>query len=502
MGNKAATGKNSERSHPAPPASFDYVLASQSAGGRIPAAIAPGGGRTLIDGQKMRNNWARVPIRQQIATCRRVAELNWFASGVLRLRLNVSLSGFALKMPRKTGKPGVETLNATLQQVETEAGAYDVAALANDIAWEDLVASNVVALWRKGQRHPMVTILDGEQLEYRSCGGLERITLSLSQDKIMANDQGNRDHYIEALGARWYAAACKGGSMTILRGQDQDWEFEVMAQGKRRGVFCAPELVSLLDDLDWIELMKVGDWNLGWFRKDVLRLIRKGYAVTVGQGAGVNSVNITKKDIDALGKGMSSLDGNANIPLNHDVQIDYLTLDPTSFDPKQMESCIERLLFWGGIEAVALFGSFSQQNGAAPSLMRNARVNVFTRRARIEAFLRRIFSHQEFEGILPAGATFRWSVKCLYSIAEIMEIVRGTADGTASPQTRRDMLDLDDEIESQLHEEAHAHRKAYVPPFETRQALVAPLFPDEFGQARSTPEQEDGTPGPPPSTDR
>ena len=48
----------------------------------------------------------------------------------------------------------------------------------------------------------------------------------------------------------------KGGDVTIIKGVDKFWDFEVMTTGKRRGVFCIPETVfESLPIYDWHPLM-------------------------------------------------------------------------------------------------------------------------------------------------------------------------------------------------------------------------------------------------------
>ena len=466
----------------APPAqiaaSFDYIL-PRSGGAKQPVWLSPTNGQTMIDVQKGRNNYYKMAGATQAAICRRFVEGNWFLRSVLPMRHASTIDGFDAR-----DKNGVSM-----------AGQYDFYSLAADILHEELNTSNVVCLWRKGEPLPPVTVLDMEIVEYGSIAGIERIVVTYPKDEAMAKDvkdnPENAADYQDRLGEKVYLAYLKGGKVTFVKDREEDeWDFEVMVGGKRRGVFTMPELVSILADLDYLELMGVGDWNLAWFRKDVIRLIKKGYKVTNGQGAGVNGVDITPRDIKQLGEGTAKINGSSTVPANHDTDWSYLTVAPENFDPKQVESVIDRLMQFGGIEAVVLLGSFSQQNGAAPSLMRNARTLAFARRDRIENLLRRIFAADEFRKLnwgaratktQPLPIKFHWSVKSLYSIAELVEMVGGTNDGTASTQTRREWLDLDNEQEAERLKSEHADRTGYAPPFEAGQALLPAMFPDELG---------------------
>lgn len=423
----------------------------------LPVWLAAGGaGRTMIDAQKGRRNYHRMTRREQGALCRRAAGTNWFLRPVLGLRQAATVAGF-----RATA--GVN-----------EDYRDWLADLVDDMVDEDLHTSNVVCLWRKGgDGVPRVEVLDMAQVDYRSCGGVERITISVSKDPVLRSKEAY-EMARAALGDKMAKACLQGGSATILKGHDDEWDFEVSMDGKNRGALVVPEVVSVLDPLDYMELMGVGDWNLGWARKDVIRMIKKGYKVTQGQGAGVNSVDIKEPEIEELGTAWSGINGNVTIPANHDVDPSYLLVDSGVFDPKQVKSAIERLMVFGGLEAVTLFDSFSQQNGVAPSLLRNARERGIARRARMERLLRRVLAADEFQDVVDAPrAEFAWSMRPFYSVTDLMELVRGTADGVASPQTRREMLDLDDTRESERMREAHARREDYTPPFEARQGMAA-----------------------------
>jgi len=457
-------------------ASFDWQVPGLA--GQCPVYVSPYGGMSLIDRQKFRNNWSKQRVRDQIRACRHYARHNWFVKPVVNLRAASHGAGF---------------------RVIGEEPDYDLGALVHDIVLEDLVSSNIVCLWRTGSASPDITVLDAERCEYNAIGGLEKITLQCSADPQMQADKVNKAAYVSALGERMYEACCVGKSMTILRDHDEEWNFAYMGDGKRSGAFVTPALLPFLDPLDFIELMGVGDWNLGWYRKDVIRAIRKGYKVTQGQGAALNSVNITQPDVTQIGDGFSKINGNATVPMNHDMDPFYLTVSPDNFDPKVIKTAMDKIMLFGGIEGVVLLGNFSQQNGAAPSLMRNARTEAFARRGRIERLLHTILEAEEFRGLVKNSTTarFGWSVKSLYSIEELNALSNGMAPGIGSPQTRRGLYDLDVDTESQLMAQAHANREHFTPPFEGGQGMVPLVFHEEFGGEHGEPSGEPGQPGRP-----
>jgi hypothetical protein len=459
------------------------------AGGVVrPVWMNPSGGLTMIDTRKGGLNYYRMDVRQQSSICRRMAERNWFLAPVLSLRHAAWVEDFAV-------------VDENGESQEAEYNFYD---LASDILWESLISSNVVCLWRKGEKLPIVSVLDAEAVEYSAGGGIERVVIQYSRDDLMAKDKAREAEYRKILGDKMYEARVNGKKLTLLKGSEEDeWDFEVMVSGKRRGVFKIPEMVPILDTVDYMELIGVGDWNLAWFRKDVIRVIKKGYKVAHGPGSGINSVDITPKDIQDLGEAFAGVNGAATMPANHDVDPGYLTMDSAAFDPKTVAAALDRLLLFGGIEAVVLFDSFSQQNGAAPSLMRNARAKAFSRRREVENLLRRIFRADEFRSLdFESGKNrFHWGVKSLYSVGELIEMVKGLGHGLASPQTLRAMFGLDDALESARMLAAHKNREAYAPPFEQGQNLLPSIFPElvqEGGGGASPPGSAPGDPGRPP----
>ncbi len=453
-----ATGQFIKESPDAGPRAMDKVVAGFDQPSGVNRAVWLGGrGRlTMVDEQKFRNNYQRASLKEQMSLCRRVVKYSGLLRPIVGMRAASFGSGFQLLSGRKSA-PEVKSF-ATMMRAAM---------------YESLVTSNVVALWRKGEVNPPISILNTEQAAYSSVGGIEKLTLSIAMDPLVANERNQlvADAYRRNLGEKMYKAYREGGNVTITRGFDDEWDFRVLTDGKWQGCFEVPELVGLLDTIDFLELMGVGDWNLANFRKDVIRTIKKGYKGT-GSGGLANEVNMTDPERTQLGEGFSTVKGNVNIAMNHDVDLGYLLMPSDAFDPKQTKNAIDRLLLYGGIEAVVMLGSFSQQNGAAPSLMRNHRTAALDKRGCLEEFCESILEAREFAPLVTKTHKIDWSVKSLYSIEEIMAMVSGTADGIASPQTRRGWLDLDDGEESRLMQDANKRKEDFTPPFEGKQGLL------------------------------
>lgn len=453
---------------------FDWAL------GGLGAWLAVGtytsrGRRAMIDKQKFRNNYAAMSLRDLFCVCRRVAKSHWFVRPVLALRHASHTDGFC-------------AVDGEGEPIDPK--AYDFAGLVSDIAWEDLRSSNVIALWKKGEQTPDIAIIRAEQVDYRCVGGLEiiRIQYPNSLGRCGLSEE-TRTTITERLGQRMADAQLLGKSIEIVKGLDEEWDFEVMTDGPRGEGLEQPEIEGVLNSIDYLDLMDIGDWNIAWYRKDFARILKKGYKGTSGAGP-TAGVDITKPEVKAIGDGLSKMSGNSNLVMNHDMDMGYLAVDPKNIDPEAVQTAMDRLKIFGGIEGAVLIGGFSQQNGAAPTLMRNARATAFARRRRIARFLTAIFGNEEFKSVLDAvsgGIHCRWSDRTLYSVDELLAISTRTADGVASTRTRRELLGLDSDREGNRLKAEHADRSAYAPPFEAKQGLLPAMFPDELGGATAPP---------------
>jgi hypothetical protein len=433
------------------------------------------GRRAMIDRQKFRNNYAAMSLRELFCVCRRVAKSHWYVRPVLALRHASHTDGF--RAVDGQGEP-------------IDPDAYDFAGLVSDIAWEDLRSSNVIALWKKGGDTPDIAILRAEQVDYRCVGGLEIIRIQYPNSLGRCGlDQDTRAIITERLGQRMADAQLLGKPIEIVKGLDDEWDFEVMTGGPRGEGLEQPEIEGILDPIDFLDLMGIGDWNIAWFRKDFARVLKKGYKGTSGAGP-TAGVDITKPEVKAIGDGLSKTSGNSNLVMNHDMDLAYLGVDPKLIDPESIQSAIDKLKMFGGIEGAVLIGGFSQQNGAAPTLMRNARASAFARRQRIARFLTAIFGNPEFASVLAlaeGGIHCHWSDRTLYSVEELLSMSTRTADGVASTRTRRELLGLDNDREGKRLQAEHKDRTAYAPSFEAKQGLLPAMFPDELGGATAPP---------------
>jgi hypothetical protein len=456
-------------------ASFGFESMGPAGGGFGPGVPA------LISRQKFRNNWFRIPQVQQMRACRALAAVNEFVTPILTRRWMCLQGGFRIAGER--------------------AATRFFKPIVADLLWEHLVMDNCVLLFRRGEPEPVVTTLDCERVVYEVVAGRQRIRLLAGSGhaNIGLTNQ-DRQTLLDSIGKEMYGVFF-GGREMILWEDDEEWGFVVSTLGKRGAGFRTPSLVPLLDVVDYLTLMGVGDWNLAWFRKDVIRQIKKGYKVTGGQGAGLDSVNITPNEVQQLGEGFKRVSGNTNIPTNHDVDLGYVLVPPEAFDEAQVAGAVKRLLTWGGIEAVALFGNFSQQNGAAASLMRNAQVEAAYRRSVAVDLVQQLLDQPEFSVLLKKEPdidklVFCWSNTGLFSVDELKTLSATLGGGVASPQTVRELWGLDDEIESARMRESQADPDAYIPVFEAKQGLVAAHFTAIYPAKPSVPGGSGGGDGP------
>ena len=152
----------------------DQVVACFNAVGLVerPVWMGQRGQLTMVDEQKFRNNYLRSSLKEQMSMCRKVVKFNGLVRPVVSLRAASYGAGFQLLSGKKSA-PVVKAFTTMMRSAMLEL----------------LTTSNVVALWRTGRANPPISILNSEQCAYTSVGGIEKITLSISQDPVVASER-------------------------------------------------------------------------------------------------------------------------------------------------------------------------------------------------------------------------------------------------------------------------------------------------------------------------
>ena len=450
------------------------------------AAIPTSVGRTMIDAQKFRLNFYALSRKELGAIARLLSERNWFARSVHALRHAVYGAGFSFDSAAAVA--WVAGTDYPFQQ------AHD------DLLHEWLVSDNVVALWRTDPEPntlPQIEVPDCESLDYEVIGGVPQINLTLKRVSGIAEDLKPR------LGERLWDSMRRGVKFKITKGDPESgYDFAVMKSGKSTAPFSPPSMTGVMDDLDYIEAVRVGDWNGAWARREMIRQTKKGYGVSSGPNAGTTRNNAKNAELQAIVAAMKKIVGKQELATNFDQLIEWIIFPKDHWTTEMIADAKSRLFFWAGIFGVLLLKTDSQITGLSAFLMDRMRVEVEEFRRRFGGFLTGIFRSASFRKNFPDMPPLVpcWSVKPLYSAKALNELaVTLSTYAIAAPPTIRALFGYDNETESRLMKASHADRESHTPPFEPRQGLLQGLFPDEFQSADtvSNPSSLPGVPGRP-----
>ncbi len=441
------------------------------------------GRQTLIGALKVRPNWYGIARKEIDKLARLVVERNWFARGIHEQRLNVYSHGFRFTTPEAREWAGK--------------GTYPFERYQKDMIEEWLVSRNLVVWWKRNPDDgtlPALNIPNNGDVEFESIGGIQQITLTFEMRRNLP------DSMLPKLGQRLFDAIKKGKKLIIPEG-DPEFAFRVMKSGKSAAPgFPVSPLVTIFDDLDFIEAIRVGDWNGAKARWEIIRQTKKGYAVTAGQQAGTPRNNAKPAELKAIVKAMKEIVGKLDIATNFDQEIGYVLFPKEHFHAELLSEVKQRLLMYGGVFAVMLLKTDSQIVGLGEFMMQMLRNEVLAFREDLGKLLVSIFADSSFRsGMTDAPDLIpRWSVKPLYSAKALNELITLHATyGLSAPQSLRELLDIDDEAESARMLESHEEPKKYTPPFEPRQGISAGFVVPEPTGGNQTQQALPGEPGRP-----
>jgi hypothetical protein len=431
------------------------------------AALPFTGGKTMLDVQKFRVNWYALERKALGRIARLVVDRNWFASTVHKINKGLYGSGFRFQDPQA--------------QDWAAGGTYPFKRVHDDILEEYLISDSVVAFWRTDAAVgslPVIEIPDMEDVDYSVLGGVPRIELTIQRNPKLS------EVHRPAMGEAMWNAVRTGKRLCIIKGDPASgFDFEILKAGKISKPIAAPALTSILDDLDFIEAVRVGDWNGAWSRREILRHTKTGYGVSSGPNAGTARNNAKYAEIQAILKAMKSIMGKTDVATNFDQDISWVAFSKDFFGAEMVEAALQRLIFWGGLAAILLLKTDSQITGLSGFLTDRTRVQVEAFREEFSPFLASIFNAPSFRKNFPDAPPLvpAWSVKPLYTGDALTKLATFyTTNAVVAPQTLREMLGIDDAVESARLRDAHTRREDFTPPYEPRQGLLPNLFPEDF----------------------
>lgn len=481
------------------------------------------GGSLLKNHQSFRTNFEGMNLRNQFSTCRGIAETNWYGTWVCDVRAMYYGAGFKfkgekaqkwagqhlMKNPDKVSGDEIANLRASLlgggdlddDSAKFAGIGYDFEQVVQDAIKEFVINDQAILMWRVNEDSdelPYVESLDLENVIYECCpGSYEKITFVYKQnyDFRVAYNM-NSDIYDGFYGRERCRKMCTGGKYVVYKngkgagadaiwkdGKDQEWNFVYRGKGKS-GRLSKPSMIGLADDLDFIELKKLGDWNGAWKRKNVHIVAKKGENITSGALAGNKKLMPTGGQLKKLAENLSEKEGTSNIAVAGDTHLDYLTLASEFFGGGITEDSLRRLVNWGGFATMMLMEGFSPAHGVSPYVMNQLRVEVRNARKLIVKLLYDVFNHPDFLGDLSDSAPLlvpEFDESVLYNNEEMAKRISQMRDsGIASVETVREFMHVDHDLEGDRLEEEHKNRKRVTPAFEMNQGLLPAIFQDEL----------------------
>lgn len=445
------------------------------------AGIPITGGKSMVDAQRFRVNWYSLERKQLNRIARLMCQRNWFAAPVHATRKRIYGGGFRLASQEARDWAA--------------AGTYPFKRIHDDLLHEYLINEAAFAFWRtdvSSDSLPMIEIPDIENVDYQVIGGVPTAWVKVEGNSRIP------EMLKEVLGLKLWEAIKSNKPLVLVKGDlTSGYDFAMLKGGKSTALIEPPSLTGVLDDLDFIEAARVGDWNGAWSRREIIRQTKKGYGVSSGPNAGTVRNNAKYAELQSILKSMKAIAGKTDVATNFDQEIDWKVFPSEFFNPEQIVSAKERLLFWGGLAAIMLLETDSQITGLSAFLHDRARMEVEAFREDFGPFLASIFNAESFIKNFPGAPVIgvQWGVKSLYTGAGLMaESTFLATYGLAAPQTLRERYGIDDAAESARMLEAQAARDAYTPVYEPRQGLLPMQFPQEYNAPIATDEPPSGPP--------
>lgn len=449
------------------------------------AALPSSGGRSMTDVQKWRTNFYTIDKQAAFRAARIQADRNWFARPVVARNCELFGDGFSFKG---------EQAKAWLVDPATDLWRYPFLRVHDDCLREWFTCSNVVALWRKDSpsgKFPAIEIPDCESVEVARVGGVDLLKVSFTKVKLPQSARAR-------MGDKMFDAICKGATVTLAE-DDEEWDFEVMTDGKSSRGLSMPSMTAIQDDLEFIEAVRVGDWNGAWRRRITILHSKKGYGVESGTNAGSVRTHAKRKHLAAISSWMKELQGHGNAATNFDQSFEHVIFPSEFFNDSIVSAALSRLLLWGGLGAVMMLKSESQISGVSPYLMLLLRAEALNFRRRFGDFLKAIFNSDSFRnGVHDAPVLIpEWSPRMLFTLKELQEQSEMLRKSGASAETIRAAAGLDHAVETARFKESEANPGSVIPLFEPNQGLSQAYYTRIYTGKPGGGASEGGAPGRP-----
>jgi len=415
--------------------------------------------RNITNPTLFRSAWNPVGLPKEFEKARELVGINDFFGGVHRVRSLYFNDGF-----RFVGDSGAAEVREWARGNGFWAAARRVAA---DIWREWLMCDNAVVFWTRPTdetKLPPLCVLDCEAVRYSNTWGQEKLELVLKRKVLTDQEKA-------ALQPKWVAGYTEG--KPVLLDPSRGEFFRVLTPAKLGEGLARPSLVQILQRLSIRELLNLADWSGAYQHKDVVRHVKGGYAITMGDHAGEKTHHLTDVKRKEIERALKAKSGPYDAVTNFDVAIGFAFLDPGFFSDEKFASTRAALRAWGGA-AVMIY----EAGVPSPMLMQAFGVEGRAHRANVGFFLEELLNDPDYCGTgefkPPKPIRIGWNPNSFRETKMMLEWLRfAHGSGLASTQTARDSMDLDHELEGDRLKAELAQPERNRPTFEPKQGMLA-----------------------------
>lgn len=440
----------------------------------------------MLKGQQFRTDWMGKDACDVMEKLRsRACGGDWFLPSWLGVEVDLAMSGFRVV---GDGKGATDALDPA--QSRDPRLAFPAAMVAQAAMREYTLMGQCVALWREKEKQaesegvenlPAITILKGETIkELTMAFGVERLKYKIGKITLR-RDAKERAEDLKNIRARYgdvFAEAIGRGSDVVEITQGQDgWHFAFINGGQPSDGLIRPPAVGMMDDLDLVGLLQMGDWNGAWKHKDVTTHVKKGQLLTSGPTAGMMASGLGQKFRAALERILKKIRGCGNLITNGDLTLEYFTLDPAFFDSTKYAAAFQRLSVSAGPLAMMLLSGSSRDAATIEAVAGIQVARIEARRREVGGMLAAILNDERWAGDTKEAigrVELEWDLGAGYRIEDLVrKIESARADGSLSATTARQFFGLDNRRESARQKASWDEPRDYTPVFEAKQGITA-----------------------------
>jgi len=362
---------------------------------------------------------------------------SWLVEQVNKLKLAFYHYGFRLVPHDKGAKDKLaEWLDADDDRRE---GLYRYVVS----VWEEwLLLDNVVSFWRK-EKKVTPFLLQPESCRYTDAMGLEKLKVDLGYRKAMFLDENG-----QPIDGWTLEEIQRYTRREVLLSEEFDEYFRVLTRGRRGTGFGTPRLYRIYRTLSQCESMEVGESQLAYAGRLVVRAHSLGFEVRSASNAMKQAEYLWKKErakgIEEFFKGRQ---GFAEMTKQFDHKIETIWIDPNHYDARKWDTIVSRCLWWAGPIGYMVITKQLQ-----PFLLPILRADALADRARVGAHLEVVLNAGGFQ--LPCKVRVKWGERCFNDVRLAWDMTKALMQqGPVSLTSALEVADFDPAQEAERKRE-------------------------------------------------